>query len=239
MTSTQTLKVTAIMATCGRHRCSERSLSLFMDQDYQHKHLIIYQNSEVSQSLDQSVDSSIVTLINQHQDSKTGLPYANLGAIYNDVIQFIPPDTDVITFWDDDDLFLEDHLTEGVDGLIRGGKTAYKPAYSYFRGANGVEKAQNTFEPSIFVKVNHIKRVGFSTTTTDQHLQWLNPLLAANDIFVDIDGKSTLIYNWGDSFETYKTSAHIANPDHFNEYRIKSLDHGDFILSPINIQENL
>ncbi|MNR14121.1 hypothetical protein D3C85_1305790 [compost metagenome] len=145
----------------------------------------------------------------------------------------------MITFWDDDDLFLENHITEGIKGLIKGKKTAYKPLFSYFRSQDGLEKAQNTFEPSIFVKADYIRRAGFSTTTTDQHLYWLQPLIDINDIFIDIDGESTLIYNWGDSFDTYKTSANMTNPDHFNEYRINSQDHGDLIISPINIQENL
>lgn len=233
------LKITAIMATCGRHRCSERSLSLFLDQDYENKHLLIYQNSDITQVLDPSVDRSMVSLVNCHIDPLTNLPYANLGAIYNDAVKHIPKDTDVIAFWDDDDLFLEDHLTEGITGLLKGGKTAYKPAFSYFRSPNGVEKAQNTFEPSIFVKADFIRRTGFSTTTTDQHLKWLLPLLETNDIFIDNDGKSTLIYNWGDSFETYKTSANSGNPNHFEEYRTYSLDHGDQIISRLNIQENL
>lgn len=235
----KTLKITAIMATCGRHRCCERSLSLFLDQDYGNKFLLIYQNSNIKQNLDFNIDRSIVSLVNCHIDSNTNLPYTSLGAIYNDTLKHIPEDTDVITFWDDDDLFLEDHLSEGLFGLLKGGKSAYKPAFSYFRSPDGLEKAQNTFEPSIFVKASHIVKLGFSNSTTDQHLKWLNPLLDQNDIFIDEAGKSTLIYNWGDSFDTYKTSANCDNPRHFYEYRTNSLDHGDQVISRINIQENL
>ncbi len=231
-------KITAIMATCGRHYCSERSLSLFLNQDYENKHLLIYQNSHITQTLHPSVDRSIVSLVNCYVDTLTNLPYSSLGAIYNDAIRHVPEDTDVITFWDDDDLFLEDHLSEGIKGLLKGGKTAYKPTFSYFRSLNGVEKAQNTFEPSIFVKADFIKVTGFSNTTTDQHLKWLRPLMETNDIFIDNDGKSTLIYNWGDSFATYKTSQNSENPNHFEEYKIYSLDHGDQIISRINIDEN-
>lgn len=235
----KSLKVTAIMATCGRHRCAERSLSLFLDQSYENKHLLIFQNSPINQALDNAVDTSMVTLINNYIDYETNLPYSNLGAIYNDAVKHIPDDVDAITFWGDDDLFLEDHLKMGVLGLIRGNKTAYKSAFSYFRNHAGVEKAQNTFEPSIFIRASYIKSVGFSTTTTDQHLKWLNPLIRNNDIFIDPEGESTLIYNWGDSFETYKTSANFANDDHFNEYRRHSADHGNGIISPISIQDNL
>jgi len=116
----KSLKVTAIMATFGRHRCSERSLSLFLDQDYNNKHLLCYQNSQIQQVLDSCIDTLIVTLINNHIDNQTNLPYTSLGAIYNDAIKYIPADSDIITFWDDDDLFLEDHLSEGALGLTRG-----------------------------------------------------------------------------------------------------------------------
>lgn len=237
--SIETLNVTAIMATCGRHYCAERSLALFLNQEYAAKHLLIYQNSDVPQELDSCVDASIVSLVNNHIDQTTNLPYTNLGAIYNDSIKFIPENTDVIIFWDDDDIFLEEHISEGVKGLIKGGKSAYKPAFSYFRHPNGFEKVQNALEPSIFVKASHIRKNGFSKSTTDQHLQWLKPLMITDDIFVDPDGEPTLIYNWGDTFYTYKTSANVSKPDHFFDYRINSYDHGDGIISPIDISDIL
>ncbi|WP_146203053.1 hypothetical protein [Mucilaginibacter oryzae] len=174
-------------------------------------------------------------MVNNNIDRQTGQPYTSLGAIYNDAIQYIPANTDVITFWDDDDLFFDDHLTEGVSGLIRGGKIAYKPAFSYFRTQTTLSKNQNTFEPSIFTKSQHILQYGFHNTTTDQHFKWLEPLLANDDIFVDEAGKSTLIYNWIDEVMIYKTSGHSHKPDHFNEYRTLSYDHGDAVITPISV----
>lgn len=234
------MKVTAVMATCGRHFCAERSLSLFLSQTYSNKHLLIYQNSEVYQKLDKNVDTRLVSLINNHIDKTTLKPYSSLGDIYLDAIQCIPSDTDIVIFWDDDDLFLIDHIEEGVKGLIRGGKSAYKPAQSYFLSHdNSLTKQVNTFEPSLFVRVEHIINKGFSRTTTDQHLQWLDPLIFANDIFVDPQGKPTLIYNWGDHFYIYKTSGNPQDQSNFNEYRRNSVQHGDHIISPMDISKLL
>lgn len=227
------MKVTAIMATCGRHFCSERSLTMFLDQTYDNKHLLIYQNSEVFQTLDASVDRSLVTLINNNIDRSTGRPYETLGAIYKDAIDYLPKDTDVIIFWDDDDLFLVEHIEEGVKGLVRGGKIAYKPAMSYFKTQECTEMVVNTLEPSIFVSASHIYKYGFGESTTEQHLQWLEPLVKMGEIFVDEGGRPTLIYNWGDSFPTFKTSGDSGNPDNFCNYRKYSQDHGDGIISPI------
>lgn len=227
------MKVTAIMATCGRHTCCERGLSLFLDQDYDRKHLLIYQNSSEYQRLDDLVDKKVVTLVNNHLELGTSRPYRSLGNIYADALTFVPGDTEVITFWDDDDLFLVNHLSEGINGLIRGRKTAYKPCESYFRSREGIQKASNVFEPSIFVKIAHIQKWGFRDSTIDHHLQWLSPLDSGNDIFIDPMGIPTLIYNWGDSFYSYKTSGGLDGPNNFEGYRTHSIDHGDRVISPV------
>lgn len=231
------MKVTAIMATCGRHLCSERSLSLFLRQTYEDSHLLIYQNSEVYQELDVSVDISRVSLINNHLDLTTGKPYNNLGAIYNDTLRYVPTDTAVIIFWDDDDLFLQTHIEYGINGLIKGNKTAYKPSRSYFRtDINTIVKVENTLEPSIFVKADHLYKYGCSDSTSDQHFRWMEPLLEANDIFIDTEGEPTLVYNWGDPSPMYKTSGDSGDSDNFKNYRRMSRQHGDRVISPIDIE---
>lgn len=229
------------MATAGRHELCERSLSLFLNQDYPEAKLLIFQNSDVPQILDPTVDKNKVILINQYIDSKTNEPYTNLGAIYNDALKYVPDDTDLITHWDDDDLFLPDHISKGVEGYI--GATlrsnrpykAYKPERSYFRHANGIDLTGNTLEPSIFVEANHIREYEYSLTTTEQHLQWYHAL--GNDLYVDPNGKPTLIYNWGDSIPTFKTSGDFGNPNNFNNYRTFSQRHGDGIITPHDVSE--
>jgi len=232
------MKVTAIMATCGRHLCSERSLSLFLRQTYQNKHLLIYQNSEVYQQLDKAVPPDLVTLVNNHLDLSTGISYTNLGAIYNDALRWVPSDTEVIIFWDDDDLFLETHIECGMKGLLYSGRTAYKPSQSYYRtDTKTIVKVDNTLEPSIFVKAVHLYKYGFSRTTSDQHLQWIDPLVQAGDILADEEGEPTLIYNWGDPSPMYKTSGDFNNPENFNNYRRMSKQHGDRVISPTDIDK--
>ena len=104
------MKVLAICCTSGRHSLLERSVRMFLDQDYIDKTLLIYQNSSVNQSLDESLKDKNIILINRSLDSKTNEPYKNLGDIYNDLIQYIPDDIEVVTFSDDDDVNLD-----GVD----------------------------------------------------------------------------------------------------------------------------
>src|SRR5688572_26512717 len=95
------MKVICIMATCGRHMLTERSLRFFLDQEHADDqdhfdiyHLIIYNNSPVTLAMDPAVMKGVegykrVELINQHLDGSTGEPYTTLGAIYNDVLTYI------------------------------------------------------------------------------------------------------------------------------------------------------
>src|SRR5581483_8100631 len=149
------MKVTAILATCGRHTLLERSVGMYIQQDYTGESaLLIYNNSNISLNLDPNLSlppGKEIFLFNMHLDSKTGERYNNLGSIYNDVLQYVPEDTEIIYHNDDDDLFLPNHISEGVKGFKRGSKLAYKPAKSYFRHAGGVTLMANTLEPSIFV----------------------------------------------------------------------------------------
>lgn len=239
------MKIAAITATCGRHRCVERIVSFFIDQDYEGDHfLLIYNNSDVEQILDrpQLPPNKRIMLVNNCINLKTSEKYNNLGDIYTDAITFIPDEYNVITFMDDDDIFLPNHLSAGAQGLRRAQLRsdspyiAYKPAKSYYRDPRGISLMSNTLEPSIFVDRKHIENYGFSPVTTEQHLQWVNPLVINNQIFADPDGLPTLIYNWGDTFPTFKTSGDFHNPNNFENYRNNSKDHGDGIITPTNIE---
>lgn len=244
------MKVTAIMATCGRHHLAERSLRFFLDQEHNpnkdHKDifsLLIFNNSPITIDLDKDSlwDGNVgkymsVHLVNQHISDRTGEPYTNLGDIYNDAIKHVSDTTDLIVHWDDDDIFLPNHLYEGINGYEKANtfsKDAYKPAKSYYRHPRGIELMSNTLEPSIFVDFSHVLKHGYSTSTTDQHLQWVNPLVYEQKILVDDSGTPTLIYNWGDTdIPTFKTSGNAGHPNNFNNYRNFSQDHGDRILTP-------
>lgn len=231
--------VVAISATCGRNWLMKRCLSFFLNQDYTgHSTLLIYNNSEIPYELElENKDwTKSIILINYHISLETGEKYKNLGEIYRDAIQFVPDDIDIISMLDDDDVYLPNHISEGVKGYLKAkeqGKIAYKPAKSYYRDANGTQLTSNTLEPSIFVEAQHIKKYGFSDTTTEQHLQWVNPLIKEEKILVDPEGVPTLIYDWSHPMPTFKTSGDCHNPNNFNNYRQHSQQFGDGILSPL------
>lgn len=231
------MKVCVITATKNRHTALERSIKFFLEQTYSNSVQLIYNNSCNQLQLDNSVPKDRVILVNNCKDLDTNLSYTNLGDIYKDAIKYVPEDTDIVSFWDDDDIFLRNHIEEGVKGLLESGKKAYKPQKSYYRGHHKIVLVENTLEPSIFVKFEHIKKYGFSKDTTAQHLQWVNPLVYNGEIFVNPEGIPTLCYNWGDNFPTFKTSGDPNNPENFNNYEKFSKDVGDGIITPVSNDE--
>lgn len=234
------MKVLAITATSGRHWCMERTLGMFLEQDYKDKSiLLIYNNSDVSLELNlpQLDSTKEVILINQYKNRKTRLPYCSLGEIYQDCLDYINDlgiSPDIVTHMDDDDIYMNCHLSEGVKGLLKGGVLAYKPKYSYYRDSKGIHLVENTLEPSIFVKYSHLKSFGYNETNVDLHHKWLNPLVENKNIYIDNKGKATFIYDWNVEVPVWKTSGDPYNPENFNNYKKTSKDHGDGILTPFS-----
>lgn len=220
------MKVTALMATCGRHFFCERSVGMFLNQTYENKHLLILQNSDIQQNLNNSYDN--ITLVNESG-------FTSLGEIYNRMLDFIPTDTDIVCFFDDDDIYLPNHIEEGVRGLLKGGKKAYKPKFSYFRNKKTISLINNTLEPSWFIKKEIILQERFRNITDRHHYNWIEWCLKNKELFVDPDGVKTLVYTWGNpECPVFKTSGYGSDPAAFSRYRTKSLDHGDFIITPQN-----
>src|SRR5688572_32394220 len=190
------MKVCCITATKDRHKQLERVVRFILNQTYDNWVHLIYNNSPRVLRLNESLPKNKFLLINKSSSSKTGKPYETLGDIYNDAIQFVPEDVDVVSFMDDDDVYLPNHIEEGIKGLQRGALTAYKPKKSWFRLGKRLSLEENTLEPSIFVKAEHIKKYGFGDETSAQHLKWVNPLVYEKQIFVDPEGPPTYICDW-------------------------------------------
>jgi hypothetical protein len=182
-------------------------------------------------------------------DNVSMLGFTSLGAKYNHAIKMAKnlfPGVMVVTSADDDDIFLPNHISEGIKGMgsaLLQGKVAYKPYWSYARsrdqeGLVHYEKVHNALEPSIFVTVNHIITHGFAPVSIRYHQQWLDPLEQRNKILVDKNGVSTLIYNWGDnggadSWEIYKMSGSGDDSrENLKGHLAHSKDMGNNILVP-------
>lgn len=226
------MKVCLITATKDRHRQLERLVRFSLNQTSPNFVHLIFNNSLSSLRLNSHLPEDKYLLINSPASLKTHKPYKTLGEIYMDAIRFIPLDCDAVNFMDDDDIFLPNHVEEGIKGLELSGKKAYKPQKSWYRTKDDMLLVQNVMEPSIFVKTDHIKQYGFGDETSAQHLKWVNPLLIEKEMFADPNGEPTYVCDWSQEISTFKTSGNPNNPNNFHNYTKWSTDKGDGIITP-------
>lgn len=235
--------VIALTCTAGRHAVLERAVRCFIDQDYDGNiTLLIYNNSPVNQQLSDIPlkKNRSIHLINNSIDLQTSRPYECVGAIFRDALTFVMDNPKVITHFDDDDIFLPWHISEGVKGYnkaLKQKKLAYKPHYSYFWWDGRVELLHNTLEPSFFLDLNFLRRVGYRQSVVDYNQSWTDALRDEDKLLSDRTGKPSFIYDWSGKTGVHKISGSSNDDVNFKEHRECSRDEGDRLITPLSTPE--
>lgn len=203
-------KVTLITCYIGRSKYIKRILASFLAQDYEGPiELILYHNGYGFHQLG-AIELPLnrtIKLINNYIDKETGKEYTNTGAIFRDALSYATGS--IINFFDSDDLFLPNHVTQGVAGLNLANsqsKLAYKPQFSYHVYGNEWSLEENNLEPSIFVYKDYLQLMGFAPVSSSYHQQWLSPLQAKGLILEYPLGQPTFVYDWHKGHNTFKIS---------------------------------
>jgi glycosyltransferase involved in cell wall biosynthesis len=225
--------LTLITCVYGRMAKLQRVVRCVLNQDAKYRYnWLIYNNASTPLILGEFEvpDNINIILVNNHIDYETGIEYTNTGAIFRDALTHCPDNTTVVNFLDSDDLFLPEHVTEGIIGwalsIVKGGTedvdtsiVAYKPYRSYYiDGKNDVYLEHNNMEPSIFVDFDYVKRVGFHYNAASYHQKWLSPLQANKTIWQP-ERKPTFIYDWGQNHNTHKISGLGDTSQNFQSHR--------------------
>ena len=200
-------KVTLITCYIGRSKYIKRILASFLAQDYEGPiELILYHNGYGFHQLGaiELPSSRTIRLINNYIDKETGKEYTNTGAIFRDALTHATGS--IINFFDSDDLFLPNHVSEGVKGYNKTDFYAYKPKYSYHVYLDKFSLEENNMEPSIFVSKSYLEYKGFAPVSSSYHQEWLSPLQNDRMIFEDPEGTPTFLYDWHKGHNTFKIS---------------------------------
>ena len=221
------MKVSCVCCTYGRFGFMKRSLAYFINQDYEDAELIIFNNAEEPLVLDDSLHARGVRVINQSRDAASGLPYASLGAVRRDALAHAG--ADVYVCWDDDDLFLPWHLSQGMANLKRCGRGAWMPAQSYYSpdGGRTYQLARNAFEASVLVRMDHLRRYGFDAGKSGaEHLTWRAAMVAEGELSErdEVTPFESYAYVWGEP--GHKLSGEIDRLDNFARHRVQCTDFG-------------
>ena len=219
------MKATALMCTYGRHSFLERSVRMFLEQDYEDKHLVIFQNSPVFQTLDQEYPN--ITLVNQ-----TG--FDTVGDVFEEAIKYIPSDTDLVFIWDDDDIYFKNHISNGVAGILKYNKPAYKPMYALLKETQGLSRTSNTLEATWALRKEVLYHTGFSKYNfSDSHKAWVDYCNNNNLVYVDEKSPITFCYIWDDPEHLIVHTSAIEEKSNSRQIHHRfSADHGDRVITP-------
>lgn len=237
-------KVSCVMTTYRRFTCVERSIAMFLAQDYINTELIIY-NTDIKYPL--SLDDTFgdvedkIKIVNNNIDFITKKPYDNIGAIRRDARTFA--DGEGYITWDDDDIFFPWNIRQCVDGIQRSGKSAWKP-YKSFIKYNGHEPMLyfNNLEASILVKMSILDTYGFNTSKSGaEHLSWLDELSRQSDIAVDQHSIPGYCFYWSDIPEVggHKQSnmTEFVREDNFQRHRLYTKDYAKRPFTRIQLEK--
>lgn len=211
------MKVSCVMPTYRRFTCVERSITFFLSQNVNSNKELIILNTDPQHlfSLDDTFtdeEKSQIVIINNNIDYVSGEEYTSTGAIRRDA--FSHSTGEFYITWDDDDIFLPWNTQQCLDGILRTGKGAWKPYYSFMWFADRTcdwadyrntpyPKLQNHFlEASAIVRREH---VNFSLESGRENLDWYLTLKDSdnftNSTKLDDLAIPGYCFNWTDSIE--------------------------------------
>ena len=213
------------MTTFGRATCVERSVNMFLNQDYQGDTELIIFNTDEKHPYVLGFEDSRIKIVNNGFDYITKNAYNNVGAIRRDALTHATG-THYIC-WDDDDIFLPWNVRMCVEGLQNTAQQAWKPIRSFFALPDQVKLVQNTLEASVIVDIEEVRKGGFDLKTGSEHLAWYTRLRDLKELNENnensIPGYS---FNWGDTgnIASHKQSGDINNPNNFENHKAQSTD---------------
>lgn len=220
------MKISSILCTYGRFHCVQRSIGMWLNQDFLgEKELIIFNTSEHPFVIGDKLQG-MANVHSIHAPRKTdGTNYGSLGEVRNEALKYATGD--LYSCWDDDDLFLPFHLSQSYERYMQANCLAWKPKHSLFSNDGGktFKLAGNAMEASILADMAFVRKHKFSTNQSGaEHVQggWLDKLKKNEFVIEEI--RPSYAYVWGDGL--HKTSGSIDNPNNFENHKTASEDFG-------------
>lgn len=210
--------ITCVTCTCGREPVVHEAVSCWIDQSYPlaRRELLVFNTAGVPIGLPDDPKFGGVRLVNQPGE------YASLGAVRNAAMEHVGPDTDFISTWDDDDLYLPWHLEIGAKALVESGAKAWKPKQSWLcEGYRVFRPSENSFEASWLVAAELVRKHGYKAGGAggagcgDEHV----PLMTAawqQCCLQDTHPFLSYVYTW--STAVYHMSGRMGHKDNFQTW---------------------
>ncbi len=225
------LTISCLCCTHGRYQLLRRAIACFLVQDYPSKELLIFNHHPVPLVC----DLPGVRVVNEPNEAMCG---TNLNRLLD------MSSGDLVRLWDDDDLYLPNTLTQGVEHLaMLPNRVAWKPRCSWFFDGSQPEEKQfslqgNHFEASVTWRGEFVREHRYSDEEYT-HRRLHQRVTEAGGI-AEGDVPATFVSLWGNG--VYHISGTLGNHQTSQErsaaWRAANQDHGDGKpLEPANVQQ--
>lgn len=194
-------KVSCICPTRGRFETLRQAVSFFLLQDYPNKELIIFNNHPHPINPHPKLIKQGVKVINGGDYS--GKSMEN---VYADALKHVSEDSELISIWDDDDMYFPWHLSSNIEKLLSSNKQAIRSSYGYWQDINNSMKddyivIRNTLEASMISRKEFIffpedNLDSKSPGWTHPHTAWVVKVTSSNGYLYN-DEEITANYRWG------------------------------------------
>lgn len=221
------LKVVCLCPTYGRSPALlNNTLACFDAQTHKNRVLMLYDDLGTLHSVQIDSPSRVVSVSRARRSS-------SVGAKYNEMIDIIQTHylADIYVVWDDDDVYLPDHITSHVRTIAAGHKWS-KPSriISAYHSPPAVEDASGRFHGSIAVRADVVKEVPWIDTvraTFDQEY-----IAALTEVEPPGDPCAIMppqyVYRWQTSGAGH-CSGLMGSPTWYADYRPDYVEHIDWI----------
>jgi len=179
--------IAGLTCTNGRFTYLRRLLTSFLQQDYENKFLLIYNNAKTPIIMEPHRD---VLLVNNHKDLQTGADYRDVGSIYRDALTLLPADIELVSMMDDDDFFLPHHFKMANNAFCNERNIkVWKPGMFFFMESSGVTlmESNNNLEGSCVIERRFLDEAQFNLSSLEYNLKWLRKASESNQLFVDTE----------------------------------------------------
>lgn len=190
-------KVSCICATRGRFASLCESVSFFILQDYPNKELIILNNHPVDIEPHPDLVKHNIKVINV--GDRSGY---SMNRIYNEILNYISDDSELVSIWDDDDAYFPWFLSDNINKLINSSKRGIRSRAVYWQddiNNNYITIESNVLESSMIIYRDNIFYSDVQHSDTDihfgcPHLPWVASL-QENEKFL-YNNDITLMFRW-------------------------------------------
>jgi glycosyltransferase involved in cell wall biosynthesis len=209
--------------------CVERSINMFLNQQYEGQmELIVFNTDEEHPYVQRdALYYRGVKIVNNGMDYETLLPYTNVGAIRRDALTHARGK--YVVTWDDDDIFLPWFISQAIERMKITGMPSFKPEYSFFHAGDRLTPVMNTMEASVVADIELIRKYGYLKETGREGLGWYTKMRDNGEM--DEHYKwyiPSYCFNWNDGAAMnagHKQSGDIDNPNNFENHKAASTDY--------------